>query len=328
MAWWVQPGIALGVAFVVALLVRAVLLRWIGRRAEPRSFAAVLVDTVRLPSLLWAIAVALAVAVEFTAIPARTAEKVDAWIGAFVIISLTLVASAASVRAARNYGERQGMQFAGSGLSRALIRILYLAIGATFLLVHFQLWTKVTPLLTAFGVGGLAVALALQDTLANFFAGVHILVERPVFVGDAIKLEGGQEGVVTDIGWRTTRIRTGGNDIVVVPNTKITSGILVNWSLPERRTAAEVQIVVAHAADLEAVRGMALEEAARVEGVMETPAPVFLCDPGVLPTHTQCKLIIQVADHVSAGRIQSDLRMRLLARFRQEGVPLPEPRTL
>ena len=92
----------------------------------------------------------------------------------------------------------------------------------------------------------IAVALALQDTLANLLAGIHILVERPIVVGDSIKLESGHEGVVTDIGWRTTRVRTGSNDMVVVPNTKITSGILVNYSLPDRRTVAEV-LRVTHA---------------------------------------------------------------------------------
>jgi small-conductance mechanosensitive channel len=177
-------------------------------------------------------------------------------------------------------------------------------------------------------VGGIAVALALQDTLANLFAGIHILVERPIFVGDLIRLEGGQEGTVTDIGWRTTRVRTGTNDMVVVPNTKITSGILVNYSLPDFRTVAEVLVPVGHRADAEQVRRIALEEAARVEGVLADPAPLFLCDPGVLPTHLQFKLVVQIANRLAMGRVQSDIRTRLLERFRAEGVPLPDLETV
>jgi small-conductance mechanosensitive channel len=130
--------------------------------------------------------------------------------------------------------------------------------------------------------------------------------------------------VVTDIGWRTTRLRTGSNDIVVVPNTKITSGILLNFSLPDRRTSGEVQILVSHQADAEQVRRIALEEAAGVDGVLGEPPPLFLFDPGVLPSQMQCKLVIQIADRGALGLIQSELRMRLLARFRAEGVPLPE----
>lgn len=321
MAWWVEPAVVFGIALVAALLVRYLLLRVLARR---NAFSGVFVATVRFPSILWSLAAALAVAIEYTDLPRKYAGRASLWIGAFVIISLTLVAASVAVRMLSQYGERQGMPFAGAGLSRALIRVLVFALGTAWLLAHFEMWKGITPLLTALGVGGIAVALALQDTLANLFAGIHILVERPIIVGDSIKLEGGQEGVVTDIGWRTTRVRTGSNDMVVVPNTKITTGILVNYSLPSLRTVAEVQILVSHKADAEQVRRIALEEAARVEGVLADPAPLFLCDPGVLPTHLQYKLVVQMADRSALGRVQSELRLRLLARFRDEGVPLPE----
>ena len=150
-------------------------------------------------------------------------------------------------------------------------------------------------------------------------------MERPVFVGDLIRLEGGQEGIVTDIGWRTTRVRTGGNDMVVIPNTKITSGILVNCNLPQPRTVAEIAILVAHDADIEQVRRISLEEAARTEGVLADPAPAFMFDPGVLLTHIQCKLFVNVASRGEQFGVASDIRTRLLARFRAEGVPLPNP---
>ena len=117
------------------------------------------------------------------------------------------------------------MPLAMAGLTRTLTRFAVLATGLLVLLAYLNI--SITPMLTALGIGGLAVALALQDTLANFFAGLHILVERPIFVGDYIRLESGQEGVVTDIGWRTTRIRTLSANMVVVPNTKITSGTLL-----------------------------------------------------------------------------------------------------
>lgn len=321
MAWWVEPAAVFGIALFAALVVRYLVLRALARRG---AFSGVFVATIRFPSFLWSLAAALAVAIEYTKLPREDAARASLWIGAFVIISLTLVAASVAVRMLSQYGERQGMPFAAAGLSRALIRVLVFALGAAWLLAHFEMWKGITPLLTALGVGGIAVALALQDTLANFFAGIHILVERPIIVGDSIRLESGHEGVVTDIGWRTTRVRTGSNDMVVVPNTKITSGILVNYSLPDRRTMTEVQILASHKADAELVRRIVLEEAARVEGVLADPAPLFLCDPGVLPTHLQCKLVVQMADRGALGRVQSELRMRLLARFRDEGVPLPE----
>lgn len=315
--------VAFGVALFVTLVIRHLVLRSVSRRARgPKSYPEIFVDTVRLPSILWALAAALALAFRRVKLPKGYADAPGEWIGAFVIISLTLVAMSIAVRALSEYGERQGMPFAAAGLSRALIRVVVVAIGATLLLANFGL--QITPLLATLGVGGIAVALALQDTLANFFAGIHILVERPIFVGDQIRLEGGQEGVVTDIGWRTTRVRTGNLDMIVIPNTKITSGILANHSLPDRRTVVDVSIAVAHCADPEQVRQIALEEAAAVKGVCRDSRPVFLCDPGVLPTHSQFKVIVQVEDWTMQGRVQSDIRMRLLARFRAEGIPLPD----
>jgi len=319
---WIEPGVVFGVTFALALLVRYLLLRSIARAApDSQSFVAIVADTIRYPSLLWALAAALAMAVED--VPTKYAARAHQWIGAFVIISLTLAASSIAVRMISIYAERQGARAAGAGLSLALVRVVVFALGITWLLWNFG-WSKgITPLLTAFGVGGLAVALALQDTLANFFAGIHILVERPIFVGDTIRLENGQEGVVADIGWRTTRIRTGANDIVVAPNAKITSGILVNYNLPVARTGADVQVLAGHDADAQQVRRIALEEAAATPEVLADPPPLFFCDPGVLPTHLQFKLIVQVADRSALGRVQSEIRMRLLDRFRREGVPLP-----
>ncbi|MGC8794846.1 MAG: mechanosensitive ion channel family protein, partial [Bryobacteraceae bacterium] len=184
---------------------------------------------------------------------------------------------------------------------------------------------SITPMLTALGIGGLAVALALQDTLANFFAGLHILVERPIFVGDYIRLESGQEGVVTDIGWRTTRIRTLNSNMVVVPNTKITSGTLLNYSLPAPPAAADMPILLAHEADAERAAAIAREEALKVDGVDPSFTPLVLCDPGVLPTHVQLKLIVRILDQTQRGLVLSSIRWRLLRRFREEGIPLPRP---
>src|SRR6185503_18875800 len=145
-----------------------------------------------------------------------------------------------------------------SGLARTLIRVFIFTCGALVLLRIYNV--NITPVLTALGVGGLAVALALQDTLANFFAGIHILIEEPIALGNSIRLSSGEEGVVTDIGWRTTRVRDGANNLFVIPNTKITSGILVNHSLPEMRQMVDVAVMVGLEADLDQVRRIGLEE--------------------------------------------------------------------
>ena len=318
----VEPLATFAVALAVVLVVRYLVLRWVRRRAaSPKSLAPAVLETIGLPSVLWCLAAAVAISLRFVELTPRQMRWADASIVVFVIVSLSLVAASGAVRMMALYGERQGMPFLVAGLSRTITRMVVLAIGAMSLLAYLNI--PITPMVTFLGVGGLAAALALQDTLANFFAGIHILVEKPIFVGDLIRLESGQEGTVTDIGWRTTRVRTGSNDMVVVPNTKITSGILVNYSLPDPRAVVEIPVLVAHEADPEQVRRIALEEAV-VEGVLEQPAPVVLCDPGVLPTHLQFKLLVNIQNRSEQGRIQSEIRLRLLERFRAQGVPLPK----
>ena len=321
---WGPPLAVFGAVLAATLLLRYLLLRLIrGSTAGPKSSAAIFAETVSFPSILWALAAAVDYSLGSAELTPRQTRLADEWIGAFLIVSLTLVALSVSVRMMTRYGEKQGRPFAAAGRSRALIRVVVVAVGLMSLLANFG--KSITPLLTALGVGGLAVALALQDTLANFFAGIHILVERPIFVGDPIRLADGQEGVVTDIGWRTTRVRNGANDMVIVPNSKITAGTLVNYNSPDRREVAELAILVAHGADPAQVCRIALAEAAAVTCVLPEPAPVCLCDPGVLPTHLQFKLLVNVACRGEQGAVLSEIRLRLLDRFRAERVPLPNP---
>jgi len=315
--------IAFAVTLFATWLIRRLAFRWLVRVSTgPNSLAAVFAETVKLPSLLWCLAAALDVGLRFAELNAVYARLAGEWIEVFVIVSLSMVAASIGVRLVASYGERRDMSLVLSGLSKTLIRVFVLSIGAMILLN--KLGYSITPLLTALGVGGLAVALALQDTLANFFAGVHILMEEPISVGDFIKLSTGEEGIVSDIGWRTTRLQVL-NNIVVIPNTKVTSSILTNYALPDARVIVEIPIVAAIHADAAAIARVALEVAASTEGVLKDIAPFFFLDPGVTPTHLQAKLFVSVAGRLQQGPVASAIRMRVLERFREEGIPLPTP---
>ena len=182
---------------------------------------------------------------------------------------------------------------------------------------------KITPILTALGVGGLAVALALQDTLANFFAGVHILIEEPMVVGDFIRLSSGEEGVVQGHRMAHDAVLAVGNNMTVIPNTKITSSTLTNFSLPDKRIAVEIPILAAHEADHNAIAEIALDVASTSPEVLDDPEPVVWFDRGVLQTHLQMKLVVHVNSHAARGPAQSTIRRRLLEKFREHNIPLP-----
>jgi small-conductance mechanosensitive channel len=318
-----------GVA-VVVLLVALGLRRWLlgslGRAAagDGKSFSAVAREGLRTPTLLWCLMVSVDVLLRAIEVSERMEKLGHNLVISFLILSLTLVASSVLMRGMQIYGERNHLPFAVAGLSRTLTRAFVFSIGLLVLLRFLGI--SITPALTALGVGGLAVALALQDTLANLFAGVHILVERPIAVGDFVRLSADEEGTVSDIGWRTTRLLTGSNSTVVIPNKTITSGVLLNYSMPSAEVGTWVPVIVGFGADMETVEKVALAAAAGAEGVVAEAEPLLLADPGMTPTHLQYKLIFRVPAHTQAGPIKARVVKRLVAGLRKEGVPMPEPR--
>lgn len=318
-----QSAILFGIALASSLILRHIALATLGRWAQDRDSAAtVLLDSFRWPSLFWCIATALVITLTFADVPGRAAKWAHGGTVIFLVLSICVVTSSLLVRLVVFGAQRRGFPVQLSGVSRALIHVFVMLLGITVLFRYFDI--AIAPILTALGVGGLAVALALRDTLANFFAGIHILVEAPVSVGDFIKLSSGEEGTVTDIGWRTTRVQTGDNNTVVIPNEKLTSSILTNYAIPDHRMVTSVIVYTGFDVDMDKVNGILAEEAALVEGIVPEFTPVVLFDPGPTPTHLGFKVVVQVPNRLVNGLIQSRLRDRIYRRFRQEGIPLPD----
>src|SRR5262249_48781304 len=118
-------------------------------------------------------------------------------------------------------------------------------------------------LLTTLGVGSLAVALALQETLANFFAGLYLLADRPVRTGDYIKIHDGEEGYVEAIGWRSSRLRTPKNNVPIAPNQTLSQAILTHFPLPSPPVSLTVSVSVSYDADPAAVERALGDELSR-----------------------------------------------------------------
>jgi len=115
-------------------------------------------------------------------------------------------------------------------LGRKAGNLVLLAQGITF--IFSQLGLKITPILASLGVASLAVALALQDTLKNLFAGFYIMMDRSIKPGDFVSLDSGEAGFIDDIGWRNTKIRPYANNMIVIPNSKLSEAVVTNENLP------------------------------------------------------------------------------------------------
>lgn len=197
------------------------------------------------------------------------------------------------------------------------------------MIVLDNLGISLTAVWTTLGVGSVAVALALQDTLSNFFAGVYLRLDNPVRVGDYIKLESGEEGFVIEQGWRSARIRTLPNNAVVVPNAKLASTIVTNYSLPEPQMSLLIPVGVSYDNDPEEVERILIEEATQangqIDGLLSDPAPFVRFIPGFGDSSLNFTLICRVATFVDQYLVQHELRKRILARFRREEISIPFP---
>jgi small-conductance mechanosensitive channel len=318
-----QPAGMFVAALAVLLAIRWFLLSWIeGRGSDERTPSGRALVIFSTPTLYWCFAGAAALTLRYAELPEQLSTVAYHAIFVSLIVSVSHLGGTAALWMLRIYREKQGMPIAVAGMSRTLIRVLFAILALMTVLGYFGI--SILPLLTALGFLGLGFALSVKDSLASFFAGIHILSERPIFVGDFIQLANGKEGTVVDIGWRATRIQTGTNNLIIIPNYEITNGTLINFSLPDRRVVVEIPIVVGLDADPDMVCDLALEEAARVPEVLPEPAPAMRLDPGVLPTHIQFKLVVSLSDRLIQGRVKSEIAMRILRRFRAEGVAMPK----
>ena len=319
-------------ALIVAsllIIVRGIALRFFYKWAEKRETKVddIIIKSLRIPSIYWCIAIGLYIGITVSDLPDKYVFYFSKAIHVIVIFSITIATANLSGKIFTNYIQKTELPIPTTGLAYGILKGTIIVIG--ILIVLTVLGISITPLLTALGVGGLAVALALQDTLANLFAGIHILVEKSLRVGDFIKLETGQEGYVDDITWRTTRIRMLQNNMVVIPNSRLAQSIVTNYYLPEKRMSLLISIGVSYSSDPEKVEKILVEEAKKavgeIPGLLGEPEPFVRFIPGFGESSLDFTLICQVKEFVDQYLAQHELRKRIFKRFRDEGIEIPFP---
>lgn len=295
----------------------------------------IVADAVRAPLALWLVLAGLWFeATWFRAFP----EAWDPGLRVAIPVLFALTGAYTLVRVAHGlmdyYGSTRPAFRGVQGTLEFATRLVVYAVA--FMLVLDHLGVTITPILGALGIAGLAVALALQDTLSNFFAGLYISLDRPLREGDFVELDGGSlgniKGYVVDVGWRTIRVRELSNNIFVVPNSRVASGVVKNYDLPESEMAALVQVSVAYESDLEHVERVTIEAAKAV--LRETPGAVSHFEP-FIRYHTFADsgigftVILRCRSFVDQYLLTHAFVKALHARYLKEGITIPYPqRTL
>ncbi|MDJ0733085.1 MAG: mechanosensitive ion channel [Nostocaceae cyanobacterium] len=260
----------------------------------------------------------------FSEIPPNIKDVLDKIITSVFLFSLTLVFARLTAGFINIYIRRN------EGVSTSLIanvaKVTILALGS--LIILQTIGVKITPILTTLGVGGLAVGLALQDTLANLFSGFYLIISKQVRTGNYIKLEGGEEGYIADINWRNTTIKEISNNTVIIPNSKLASSIFINYHLPEKQITLTMNVGVSYDSDLELVETVTTEVA---KEVMAEIAPDLMNNEPYIRFHTfndfsiDFTLYMRVSEYFDQ-RIGKHLFVKKLhKRYQQEGINIPFP---
>jgi len=329
MRYLVWPALLFVAATAIALLVRALLLSGIRRWARAPNGWSSLAQAVRVPSVLWSIVLGLWIAIDVAGeteqLPRRLSQQFGLILEVAIILSVTLTVAGILSTLIQRASERQALGGPITGLGQAVVRGVVLIVG--FLVLLAALGIQITPILTALGVGGLAVALALQDTLSNLFAGAHLLADKPIRVGDYVKVADTVEGYVVDIGWRSTRVRMLQNMVVTIPNKRVAESIITNYDLPDPRLTLLIRVSVDYGSDVELVERLLIEEATgavgEVAGLMATPSPSARLIPGFGDFSLDFTLSCQVASFIDQFAVQHELRKRILRRLGVEGIRIP-----
>jgi len=329
---WGIPSGALIIWLGLVFSFIPIAMRYLRAKAQKSKIALddLLVNALEFPLILFLVAIGLKAF--FDAVP--LSPKVATYGTALLIILFMfagyLFLDKIFIEGLSRYSKKVHFIATSAGALKSLIRIAIL--GLVVLIILDRLNITITPFLASMGIGGLVIALALQDTLSNFFAGLHIFGTRPISVGNYIKLESGDEGYVSQIGWRNTRIRMLPNNTIIIPNSRVVNSQIINYYRPQKEMAALVQVGVSYDSDLDHVERVTVEVAREV--LRDTPGAVKEFEP-FIRFHTfddfsiNFTVILRVKEYVDRYLVTHEFVKRLHKRYKQEGIEIPFPiRTL
>jgi len=313
----------LAVAVLLGVVVQRIVASTLHARAKRTAseWDDIVVESMKGLVVVWFLLIGLAVVLKFVLLQPEILRIVRRAVGVLGILSAVVFFTRMARRAINIYIDRK-VEMTSSIFKNFATGIIYIL---GFLFVLDYLGISITPLLTALGVGGLAVALALQDTLSNLFAGLNILMTRKIRPGDYVRLESGEEGEVCDITWRNTTIRAPEDNMVVVPNAKLASAIYTNTHLPQKEMGLFLPVTVDFDSDLALVERVTLEVAREVLAGPERAIPDF--EPGVrfnayTDIGVRFSVILRIKEFREQYRIRHEFYRRLHARYQEEGIKL------
>jgi MscS family membrane protein len=217
----------------------------------------------------------------------------------------------------------------GSSLDKGLLpllrKILKMSVAILGVLIILGKWgVHIGPLLGALGIGGLAVALALNSSLSNIFSGIQLILDRSVNVGDKVQLESGEVGVLIDIGLRTTLMQTYDNEVISLPNSQLANARIKNYTRPDATIRVSVNFAVAYGSDVAEVKRVVSDTISQMDDILQEPGPqVLFLNMGDFSLDMCAR--VWVDDYGKQFARQLEMTERIYDSLNESGIEIPFP---
>jgi small-conductance mechanosensitive channel len=322
------PAIIIVVGFLVGVIFEKIILRKIKKLSSKTKWESdeIFINALRGTTTVLFLVASIYLALESTELSVHLLNFIHKVLLVLVILFVTVVLSKISVGFVNVYSKRVGGALTSTSIFTNITRILVFIIG---ILIIFQyLGISTVHILTVLGIGGLAVALALQDTFSNLFAGIQVIASGQLKPGHYLRLSSGEEGHVADITWRYTTIISLQNNTIIVPNSKLASAIVTDFNIPDEILLTSIEVGVSYDSDLEKVEKVTTDVAGEV--LKETGVGVPEFEPSVTykkfgDSSINFDVDFHVKKFVDQYTVKHEFIKRLHRRYREEGIDIPFP---
>lgn len=311
-------------ALIIGYFLNRLISRYLKSNVDQGSWMYIFVNAVRGLPISWCSGVGLYWTINSLDIPPTVSKLLSYLLFAVIVFTLTRVI-ARTLTGVINFYTLRDENMPKTSLLNNLVNIMIYAMGALVILQYCGI--SIAPILTALGVGGMAVALGLQDTLANIFSGLHLILSKQLRINDYIRLSTGEEGRVSDITWRFTTLQSVSNNVVVVPNQNISKAIITNYSMPKQDITVSIAIGVSYDSDLEKVEAVCIkvgkEILARLDPSVEV-APVVRYNT-FADSSINFNVIMHVSEFTNQYIVKHEFIKAITKEFRRENIEIPFP---
>tara|TARA_R110001592_G_scaffold358929_2_gene664513 strand:- start:2934 stop:4028 length:1095 start_codon:yes stop_codon:yes gene_type:complete len=329
---WAIAAVASLATMLLLLVVKRIILGRIGGIIDRSRFTmdSLIVAALPLPITLLILCLSVAVFKIVCAYLGLKLDYLDGYIkpGQYFLIILAVVVFVDRLcsGAIRSYAEQSETMRSIRSILQGITRGIVWGLG--LLIVMGTLGISITPVIASLGITSLAVALALQPTLENFFSGVQLVIDKPIRVGDFIELDSGEQGFVDRIGWRSTWVRMLPNNMVIMPNSMLSGSKIINYYYPEKELSVPVEVGVHYDSDLDHVERVTLEVAREILESHEwgvSDYKTFVLFHTFDNSSINLTVMLRAKEYFNRFWVKSAFVKALHKRYAQEGIRIPYP---